>query len=58
MVGCKELVGFFFCLNLYLGLLIAGLVDFTLVGKETHGHKTHLSLFRCGPVLAMPKNSL
>lgn len=46
--GWVQGIGGIFCLNLYLGLLVA----------ETHGQKTHLSLFRCGLVLAMPKSSL
>ena len=48
----------FFCLKLYLSFLLAGLRELIWVGKETHGPKTHLSLFRCGLVEASPKNSL
>lgn len=49
---------YFFCLNLDIGLLVAGLVEFMSTGKETHAPKTHLSLFKCSQILATPKNSL
>lgn len=57
MVACHQELSRFF-LNLYMGLLVASMVEFISIGKEKHMPKTHLSLFRYGLVLAMSNKSL
>lgn len=39
--GWVQGIGGIFCLNLYLGLLVAGLVDFTLVVRK-HMDRKHI----------------